>query len=95
LTIYKTNIWYYNNNIKFANIHLMNGGEIINGFEFYRKRADLTQTQAAIAIGVTQGTVSQWENGQTFPARDKVVLVAKIYGCTTDELYETNIDEPA
>lgn len=65
------------------------------GFGACRKRAGLTQIEAAVAIGVTQGTVSQWENGQTFPARDKVVLVAKIYGCTTDELYETNIDEPA
>jgi len=93
LPIYKSNIEYYNNNIKFANIHLMNGGENINGFEACRRRVGLTQTEAAIAIGVTQGTVSQWENGLTYPTGERMKLVAEIYQCTTDELYATDDNE--
>lgn len=69
---------------------MIEGGENINGFEVCRRRAGLTQIQAAIAIGVTQGTISQWESGQTYPARDKVVIVAQVYGCTIDDLYKKN-----
>lgn len=66
----------------------MKGGEIINGFEKCRRKAGLNQIEAALAIGVTQPTISQWENGKVYPARDKVVTVAEVYGCSIDELFE-------
>lgn len=68
------------------------GGEIINGFEICRRRAGLTQAQAAIAIGVTQGTISQWENGNTYPVGERMLIVAEVYGCTIDELFQTEND---
>jgi transcriptional regulator with XRE-family HTH domain len=30
----------------------------------WRKRADLSQEELASAVGVTQGMISQWENGR-------------------------------
>ena len=63
------------------------GGGNINGFEYCRRRAGLTQVDAAVAIGVTQGTISQWENGQTYPTGERVRLVAEVYGSTIDELF--------
>ena len=63
------------------------GGETINGFEFCRRRAAMTQVEAAAAIRVTQGTVSQWETVNTYPTGDRLRLVAEVYGCTIDELY--------
>lgn len=62
------------------------GGESINGFEFCRRRTGLTQIEAAVAIGVTQGTISMWENGQTYPTGERLRVVAEVYGCTFDEL---------
>lgn len=66
----------------------MKGGDSINGFEICRRRAGMTQVEAAKAIGVTQGTISSWEAGNYWPARDKVKTVAEVYGCTIDELFE-------
>ena len=57
------------------------------GFGACRKRAGLTQIEAAAAIGVTQGTVSQWESGKSFPRGNMMVAVAELYGCTIDELF--------
>lgn len=64
------------------------GGESINGFEFCRRRAGLTQIEAALAIGVSQSTISQWENGNAYPAGVRLKVVTEVYGCTYDELFQ-------
>ena len=64
------------------------GVKAINGFEKCRRRAGLTQVEAAIAIGVTQGTISQWEGGEVYPVGSRVQLIAEVYGSTIDELFE-------
>lgn len=51
-----------------------------------RKAAGLTQIQAAKLLGVTDATISQWENGETKPKTSRLAKVAEIYGCTIDEL---------
>lgn len=51
-----------------------------------RKAANLTQAQAADLIGVTDATISQWENGETRPKTSRLAKVAEVYGCTIDEL---------
>lgn len=51
-----------------------------------RKAAKLTQAQAADLIGVTDATISQWENGETRPKTSRLAKVAEVYGCTIDEL---------
>ena len=79
-------------NIKYINICLVTGGERINGFEYCRKKAGFnSQIEAAVAIGVTQGTISQWENGITHPTGDRLRLVAEVYGSTIDELMEKEV----
>ena len=67
---------------------VIGGGDKINGFEFCRKRAGLTQIEAATAIGVTQGTISMWENGRTYPVGERLKIVIAVYGCTYDELFQ-------
>lgn len=51
-----------------------------------RKAAGLTQIQAAKLLGVTDATISQWENGETKPKTSRLAKVAQVYGCTIDEL---------
>ena len=66
----------------------MKGGESINGFEICRRNAGLTQIDAAKAIGVTQGTISLWETGKTYPVGERLRTVSEVYGCTIDQLFE-------
>lgn len=51
-----------------------------------RERADLTQTELAERLGVTQGAVSQWEHGLAHPSIRLLPKLADILGCTVDEL---------
>lgn len=59
----------------------------INGFEKQRKKAGLTQQEVADALKVAQCTVSLWESGVTYPTGNRIQAIAKLYGCTIDELY--------
>ena len=51
-----------------------------------REKAALRQTDVACALNRTQGTISSWETGRTLPSADKLPVLARLYGCTIDEL---------
>lgn len=51
-----------------------------------REAAGMSQNDLATALNITQGAVSQWENGDSVPRADKLPALAKILGCTVDEL---------
>jgi tellurite methyltransferase len=51
-----------------------------------RKAKGLTQEQLAKLVGVTQGAVAQWENGQTHPSFPVLPRLAAALGVTVDEL---------
>lgn len=55
-------------------------------FRESRKKAGLTQMEAAKALGVTDAAVNQWESGKTMPTAKRLAEVAKLYGVTVDEL---------
>ena len=59
----------------------------MNGFEYCRKRAGLTQVQVAAALNVKQGTVCAWETSRSYPTGKKILALTKLYNCTPDELY--------
>ena len=48
----------------------------------------MTQKELAHKLGVTQGAVSQWEKGIANPKVDKLPLLARILGCSIDDLYK-------
>ncbi|MCX4357014.1 MAG: helix-turn-helix transcriptional regulator [Oscillospiraceae bacterium] len=48
----------------------------------------LTQKDVAREIGVRSTSVSKWECGQAMPTVDKLPALAKLYGCTVEELVE-------
>lgn len=54
----------------------------------YRKKAGLTQKQLAEKLGVAQGAVANWEAGDRKPNIVTLKKIAKILGCTADELLE-------
>ena len=51
-----------------------------------RKQKGYSQTQMARKLHITQGAISQWENGLTTPAADQLVTLAQVFGISVDEL---------
>lgn len=51
-----------------------------------RIAAGLTQVQFAKKLNVDQSTVSLWESGKSKPQRKLHKKMAKLLGCTVDEL---------
>ena len=51
-----------------------------------RKKADITQEQLAKKLKIDRSTVAKWETGESMPRADNLPRLAKILGCTVDEL---------
>lgn len=51
-----------------------------------RERAGLSQAAVAAELGVSPPAVCQWEKGKTSPKMPMLRKIAKLYGCTVDEL---------
>lgn len=51
-----------------------------------REKAGLTQQDLANELGVGQSTVAMWETQNSLPRTDKLPALAKILGCTIDDL---------
>ena len=51
-----------------------------------REKAGFTQQDLADELGVSQSTVATWETQKSLPRTDKLPALAKILGCTIDEL---------
>lgn len=51
-----------------------------------RKKAGLSQEEAAERLGVSRQTISKWETDQSTPDFDKLSLICNLYNITADEL---------
>ena len=58
-----------------------------------REAHGLNQTEVAEAMGVGQSAVAMWESGTQSPRADKLPMLAKLYNCTIDELFEEETTE--
>lgn len=59
----------------------------------FRIKKKLTQRQVAVALGVGQSAVAMWETGKSLPRADKLTDLARLYGCSVDELLQDNLHE--
>ena len=59
-----------------------------------RRKNFLNQTAFANKIGVTQGTVSQWENGLTRPNSEQLKAISEAFGVSVDELLAGDYQKP-
>lgn len=57
-----------------------------------RMLAELKQAEVANALGVSEVTLSNWENGITFPTIDKVIKMSKLYNLPLED-FEFKIKE--
>ena len=44
--------------------------------------------QMADALGVARGRIAMWETGKSFPRAEMLSAIAKLLGCTLDDLYK-------
>ncbi len=56
----------------------------------FRMHKNLTQEQAAQALGVNSQTVSRWECGTTLPDVMMLPEIAQLYGVVVDDFYKKN-----
>ena len=56
------------------------------GFKKARQQAGLTARQAANCLGVSIQNVYNWEANSYYPETERLKEIAKLYGCTVDEL---------
>ena len=59
-----------------------------------RKKAGWSQEELAEKLGVSRQAVSKWESAQSVPDLNKVLLLAKTFGVTTDYLLRDECEEP-
>lgn len=45
-----------------------------------------TQREVAAILGVKESAVSKWERGISKPRADRLPVLAKLYGCSIEEL---------
>ena len=63
--------------------------EIANKLQQMRKKNNLSQEELAAKMGVTRQAVSKWERAESAPDMENLILLAKLYGVTIDELLST------
>ena len=54
----------------------------------YRLSHGLSRHDLAKKLGVSYAAVTHWENGLAKPSASHLIALAKIFGCTVDELLE-------
>jgi transcriptional regulator with XRE-family HTH domain len=62
------------------------GGDDLFKFKECREQAKLTQKEAAISLGVSVQSVSNWELGNREPSLETVLRLCDLYGVTSDHL---------
>lgn len=56
------------------------------GFRSARLKAGLSVAEVMKKLGVSDAAVYMWETGATTPTGKRLPEIAKLYGCTVDEL---------
>lgn len=51
-----------------------------------RTELNLTQESVAEVLGITRQTISNWENGRSYPDIERMVRLSDIYSLSLDEL---------
>lgn len=62
------------------------------GFRDMRIKANKTVLDVQKALLVSDATVYYWENGTTKPTVDNLLKLAKLYGCSADDLLREEND---
>ena len=69
--------------------------EIANKLQKLRKENGYSQEELADKLGISRQAVSKWERAESSPDTDNLIILAKLYNVSLDELLSTDetIDE--
>ena len=67
--------------------------EIANRLVRLRKEKNLSQEALANELGISRQAVSKWERAEASPDTDNLILLAKLYGMSLDDLLKTDQKE--
>lgn len=68
--------------------------EIANRLVNLRKKNNLSQEALAEKLGISRQAVSKWERAEASPDTDNLILLARLYGISLDELLKTDDEIP-
>lgn len=68
--------------------------EIANRLVNLRKANNLSQEALAEKLGISRQAVSKWERAEASPDTDNLIMLARIYGVSLDELLQTEDEIP-
>ena len=66
----------------------------MNRIRELRQEKQLSQEELARRLGVDRSSVARWETGSNNPRIEKLLALAKIFGCSLDELVRENQKAP-
>ena len=67
--------------------------EIANRLVKLRKENNLSQEALANKLGISRQAVSKWERAEASPDTDNLIMLAKIYHMSLDDLLKTDQDD--
>lgn len=59
-----------------------------------RKKAGWSQEELASKLNVTRQSVSKWEGAQSVPDIERILLISRLFGVSTDYLLKDELGEP-
>jgi len=68
--------------------------EIANRLVQLRKQNGYSQEALAEKLGISRQAVSKWERAEASPDTDNIILLARLYGVSLDELLQTEDEIP-
>lgn len=68
--------------------------EIANRLVQLRKEKGYSQEELASKLGLSRQAVSKWERAEASPDTDNLILLARLYGVSLDDLLATNDEIP-
>ena len=60
-----------------------------------RRKRGMTQAELAKAVGLAQASISTLESGETKPAFETLIKLARTLGCSLDDLVDLEADPSA
>lgn len=68
--------------------------QIANRLVELRKQHGYSQEELAQELGISRQAISKWERAESSPDTDNLILLAKLYGISLDEMLRTDNEEP-
>ena len=58
-----------------------------------RKKSKMTQDVLAEKVGVSRQSVSKWENGESYPEMDNILILCNIFNCKINDLVHEDLTD--